>query len=139
MPSIRIRYNFNTVTLNERGVQDGHKSLCGSTVEVIRSNGTTERYDFKGFRNYDDYRNTLIPTQFCKVWNVQVFYADDYGKADFLDASDYCIGVYEAHENSVYLLLEDGKLMSRHATKIPQNSVKRTHDNVVSLKGSQSH
>lgn len=136
MPSIRIRYNFNTVTLNEQGVVDGHKSLCGPTVEVIRGNGTTQRFDFGGFRNYDNYRDSLIPTQFCKVWNVQAFYADDYARAVFLDVYEYCVGIYEANDAAVYLLLDNGELITRRADKIPKSTEKRARDNVVPFRNS---
>ncbi|MGR5296834.1 hypothetical protein ACPV5U_24470 [Vibrio mediterranei] len=134
MPSIRIKFNFNTVTLNERGVVNGSKSLCGSTVEVIDRNGTTERFDFGGFRNYDNYRDSIIPTQFCKVWNVKAFYADDYARATFLDANEYCVGIYEANESAVYLLLDNNNLMTRQAHKIPYSTEKYAGENVIPIR-----
>ncbi|GAL22977.1 hypothetical protein JCM19235_1278 [Vibrio maritimus] len=92
MPSIRIRFHYNTVTLNERGVVDGHKSICGNTVEVIGADGKTERFEFLGFRQYADYKDSLIPVQFVKVWNIAAFYADDYARAEFVDTTIIALG-----------------------------------------------
>ncbi|MCY9873010.1 hypothetical protein [Vibrio barjaei] len=129
MSSIRIRFHYNTVTLNESGVVDGHKSICGSTVEVFGRDGSTERFDFNGFRQYQDYRDSLIPVQFVKIWNVAAYYADDFARPEFIDSGYYCIGVYEANERAVYLLLDEDKLMTRKLDR-PLDGRKEKHRNL---------
>ena len=129
MPHIRIRFHYNTVTLNEHGVIDGHKSICGSTVEVLGTDGSTERFNFKGFRAYSNYRNSLLPVQFVKVWNVSAFYKNDFAKAEYVNANHYCIGVFEANDNGVYLLLDGEALMTRNANRVAR--APKNIDNVV--------
>lgn len=133
MPAIRIKYHYNTLVLNEHGVVEGKSSLCGSTVEVIQSNGSTERYDFRGFRDYDHYSNSLIPVQFVKVWNISAFFADDYhSRPLYIGKDHYCIGVFESNEKGVYLLLDSGRPMARALDRPITNSKYRS-DNVVSI------
>lgn len=117
MPFIRIKYNFNTVTLNEHGLLSGHKSVCGDTVEVLQRNGDSERYRFLGFRDYSLFKNTLLPLQFVKIWNVSAYYKTDFAPADFISKDHYCIGLYEPNEKGVFLLLDNESVMTRPRTK----------------------
>ncbi|MFM2668702.1 hypothetical protein AAFX24_28565 [Vibrio mediterranei] len=131
MPAVRIKFNFNTVTLDGHGrVINGSKSLCGSTVEILHRNGKKNRWDFKGFRVFNADLNHSA--SFVKVVDVSAFYPDGFlSKAEYVDSNHYCIGVYDYAYQGVYLLLDDNnKLMTRPLEPVQEE---KPLDNVVSF------
>ena len=113
MSSIRIRSQSNTLTLNDRGVAVDNNSSVEAVVDVLLSNGTRKSINFKGFRDFKKYRDSLLPVQFVKVVNVEAFFVDDYARPNQVDNNGYCVGVFEENECSVYLLLDQDKLVHR--------------------------
>lgn len=116
MPSIRIRSQSNTLTLNDRGVAIDNNSSVEAVVEVLLSNGLKKSFNFKGFRDFEKYRDSLLPVQFVKVVNVEAFFVDDYARPTQVDNNGYCVGVFEENECAVYLLLDQDKLVHRRFT-----------------------
>ncbi|MDK9739339.1 hypothetical protein KI655_18755 [Vibrio sp. D404a] len=101
MSSIRIRFNYNTVVMNEHGVTGSNKSLCDNTVAVLTSNGSSKRF-------------TYYPK------------SDMFSQSYQLPKGEYCVGIYD--QGNVFLVLKDGVPMhyplgDRNENNKPNNVV----------------
>lgn len=119
---IRIRYNFNTIELDESGVRTGNRSLAGATVAILLADHTTTRIPFAGFKERRSVENDLHRPQLVKVLDVTDFYPISglLTVSTPIPLNMYCVGVFEA--GRVYLIYHKDKLLT-HALTEPEPRV----------------
>lgn len=113
MPRIRIRYNGSSVMMNELGVIDNTKALCGNKVDVLKRQGLSHPYRYLGVRNYEE--STLLPIQYVKILRILTYFPDDdvtYSRGIDLRLDHYCVGIYDDCANGVFLALKNGRPIS---------------------------
>lgn len=132
MPSIRIRYNGSSVLMNELGVIDNTKALCGNKVDVLRRQGLSYPYRYLGVREYEE--RTLLPIQYVKILRILTYFPDEdvlYSRGIDLRLDHYCVGIYDDCANGVFLALKDGKPIS---FPLPNKQYQAKPSNVQSIR-----
>lgn len=123
MPKIRVRYHYGFVVMDEHGVLENTKALCGATVEVLSKYGEPIRLPYLGVRNLD--RGGLLPVQYVKLKGISKYFPDNdilFSKGIELALDHYCVGVYDC--GGVFLVLENERPISYPIEKkhyLPKN------------------
>lgn len=122
---IRVKFNYNTYTLNGKKVTSG-KPMCGNQVPVLLRSGDFKYVPFSGFRHHVNNKNQRL----AKIIDVIAFYEqDELSPAIDIKRHHYCVGEI-LDDNSIVILLENGQPIQFPIK--PVDPIKFV-DNVVSL------
>ena len=122
---IRIKFNYNTYTLNGERVVSG-KPLCGNQVPVLLRSGDFTYVPFSGFENNKPISNRRL----AKIIDVMAFYEqDEFSPPIDMKKNHYCVGELLS-DNSIVMLLENGLPIQYPIKPV---SFSKFVDNVVNL------
>lgn len=107
MFTIRHRYHYGLIDINEDGVVDGH-SVAGNEIPALRKDG---EYIYRPFKGALD-NIYLLHVQKVKLVNIVAYCDDELGLFGWQDVplDHYVVGVYR--DGGYYVLTKNGQLIS---------------------------